>query len=59
MLQGLTNRLFDGKISLDQYVSEYDELVAFAGWTWDNLSNEVDARWTNQARQVPQCVFIC
>ena len=46
VLQGdLAARLFRGDVGLREYVVEWDELVTFAGWTWDEVAAEVDRRW--------------
>jgi hypothetical protein len=59
MLQGLTARLLVGKLSIDRYVEEYDEIVAFSGWTLDDFGREVDSRWAHSGRQSPRPVFLC
>ncbi len=50
LLDDLTDRYSKGKIDIQDYVDEWDDLVEFAGWTWDEFADEVDRRWTPQKR---------
>lgn len=57
LLWQLTFRLWDGKITLKTYVRDWDELVAFAGWSESDFLQELDERWTAQRK--PSVVFLC
>lgn len=50
MLDVLTEKFMHGQIDLCEYVDDWNELVEFAGWTWEEFANEVDKRWTPQKR---------
>lgn len=54
----LFERLSSGKIDVQTYVREWDDIVSFAGWTWDEVATEIDARWT-RLTVVPQPAFLC
>lgn len=58
MLQRLSERLLDGELELDDYLNEFDRLIDFAGWTWEEFLRELDSRWTGPKRK-PQPVFLC
>ena len=50
MLDGLTEQLHHGKLSVSEYVHDWDELMKFAGWTWHEFVCEVDSRWTTEKK---------
>lgn len=57
MLAQLADKLVAGTISLDTYFSEFDKVVDFAGWTENQLMQEIDRRWTQRMR--PRQAFLC
>ena len=58
MLHRLSERLLDGELKLDEYLREFERVITFAGWTWDEFLKELDARWTSPNRK-PQPAFLC
>lgn len=48
-LEVLESELFEkyivGILEVDTYIREWDELVVFTGWTWDEILIEIDRRW--------------
>lgn len=50
-------RFRGARLDGDEYVSEFDRLVAFAGWTWDEYLAELDTRWTEKRN--PVRAFVC
>lgn len=55
--RSLLDRLFNRQITFEAYVAEWDSVVSFAGWTWPELSDEVDAGWTTPIRRT--ATFVC
>lgn len=53
----LLRRYSRGEMTFDDYNLEWDRLVEFAGWTWDEILAEIDLRWTERRRalQVNLC----
>ncbi len=54
---GLVERLYEKKIDLLTYIAEWDRLVEFAGWTWLEVSLEIDRRWTTKNNRSQ--AFVC
>jgi len=50
LLDEATDRLSRGKLSLPGYIAEWDRLVVFASWTWEEFADEVDRQWTPQKK---------
>jgi hypothetical protein len=50
-------RLRVGKLDSDAYVDEFDRLVSFAGWSWEEYLEELDRNWT--LKRNPVRAFVC
>lgn len=50
LLDQLTSELQAGAIDLQMYVDEWDRIVTFAGWTWEQFADEVDRHWTPEKK---------
>jgi len=50
MLEKLTDDFLHHRIDDSEYVNEWNELIEFAGWTWEEFATEVEKRWTPQKR---------
>ena len=57
LLQRLTGRVYDELIDHETYLEEYDRLVELAGWTQEELNEEIDRQWTEPRRYAE--VFLC
>lgn len=60
MQDQLELRYLRGTLSADElqrYVSEWDQLLVFAGWSWDEYLLEIDVSWERSRRtfDVSQC----
>jgi hypothetical protein len=53
----LFERLVDGRLDVATYLDEWDALVEFAGWTWEQVSAEVDRRWSTRNKSAQ--AFLC
>jgi len=58
LLDGLTVKLMAGKIDMLDYVDEWDDIIVFAGWTWEEFADEVDKHWTKQKKDA-SLLFRC
>ena len=58
MLDKLTSDYTQGKLDITRYVDEWDDLIEFAGWTWEQFADEVNKRWSPEKKQVIQ-LFEC
>lgn len=61
-LECLHDRLFvklvAGQIDVATYICDWDDIVSFCGWTWDEVLTEIDAGWTApDKKRLP--VFLC
>ena len=50
LLDKLTDEHLRGKLDLCEYVDEWNDLIEFAGWTWEEFADEIDKRWTPQKK---------
>ena len=46
----LCRRFENGLIDVETYCSEWDDIVVFAGWTWDEVLAEIGERWMTRER---------
>jgi hypothetical protein len=53
----LSSQLFHQQLTLATYVAEWDQVLAFAGWTLAEYGQEVDRGWTTERR--PVRAFLC
>jgi hypothetical protein len=58
LLDGQTDRLIKGEMTIFEYVREWDKVMRLAGWTWDEFVSEIDKRWTT-AKKAPVPLFQC
>jgi hypothetical protein len=58
LLDGLTDDYASGKLDITGYIDEWNELVDFAGWTWEEFADEVDKRWTQEKKHA-SLLFKC
>lgn len=58
LLDELNDRLFKAELSLNEYISEWDKLMVFAGWTWPEFVVEVDRHWAPE-KKVRCTLFQC
>lgn len=42
----LNEKLCHRKLTFEQYIAEWDALVTFSGWTWPEVLDEIDSRWS-------------
>jgi hypothetical protein len=58
LLDKLTDEHLAGKLELGDYVDEWNDLIDFAGWTWEEFAEEIDRRWTRQKKEASP-LFMC
>ena len=51
LLDALNDDVMSGRIDVSDYIDEWNELIGFAGWTWEEFADEVDKRWTPEKKQ--------
>lgn len=57
LLGGLYQQLVTEKLSVAEYMNEWDKLVSFSGWTWPEFTVEIDKRWESRVTpsHLPRC----
>jgi len=50
ILDHLTDELKQGSLNMERYVEEWDDIMRFTGWSWDEFLAEIDKRWTPQQK---------
>jgi len=58
LLDNLFDHMVEGRLTVEQHEVEQDQLLAMAGWTWEQVADEVDRDWSGSVavrRPIGRC----
>lgn len=50
LLDKSTSDFVNSRMDIHDYIDDWNSIVEFAGWTWDEFAREIDKRWTPQKK---------